>query len=87
MKHNHEGGILVEPDFERLSVEKAVQLFKGWGFLVEQGPGQEEVTLILEGPGYRSHYVYEPQELPEMAASVLRVRWCTGAMMAPASDV
>lgn len=71
----------MEPDFEKLSFEKAVQLFKEWGFLVEQGPRPEEVTLILEGPAHRSYYVCELEKLLEMAASVLRVRWCTGAVM------
>jgi hypothetical protein len=77
----------LEPDFEKLSFEKAVQLFKGWGFLVEQGPRYGEVTLILEGPDHRSHYVCETEKLPEMAKSVLRMRWCTGAMMVPVLDV
>ena len=78
---------MLETDFEKLSFEKSVELFKEWGFLVEQGPRHGEVTLILEGPGYRSYYVCEPEKLPEMAASVLRVRWRTGAMLAPVSDV
>jgi hypothetical protein len=73
----------VEPDFEMLSFEKAVELFKEWGFLVEQGPRYGEITLILEGPDHRSCFVCEPEKLPEMAASVLRVRWHTGAMIAP----
>jgi hypothetical protein len=77
----------LEPDFEKLPFEKAVQLFKEWGFLVEQGPRYGEVTLILEGSDHRSYYVCEIEKLPEMAASVLRVRWCTGAMMAPLLDV
>ena len=73
-------------DVGKLSFEKAVQLFKGWGFLVEQGPRYGEVTLILEGPDHRSCYVCESEKLAEMLASVLRVRWCTGAMIAPVSD-
>ena len=77
----------MEPDFEKLSFEKAVQLFKGWGFLVEQGPRDGEVTLMLEGPDHRSYYVCEPEKLREMAACVLRVRWCTGAMLASVADV
>ena len=77
----------MEPDFRKLSFEKAVQLFKRWGFLVEQGPRDGEVTLILEGPDHRSYYVCETEELPEMAKSVLRMRWSTGAMMAPVLDV
>jgi len=77
----------LEPDFEKLPFEKAVQLFKGWGFLVEQGPRHGEVTLMLEGPDHRSYYVCEPEMLTEMARSVLRVRWCTGAMLAPLADL
>jgi len=73
----------LKPDFEKLSFEKAVQLIKGWGFVVEQGPRHGEVSLIFEGPDHRSYYVCETEKLPEMATSVLRVRWCTGAMMAP----
>jgi len=75
--------MLLEPDFEKLSFEKAVQLFQEWGFLVEQGPRHGEVTLTLEGPDHRSYYVCETEKLPEMATSALRVRWRTGAMMAP----
>ena len=77
----------MEPDFEKVSFEKAVQLFKGWGFLVEEGPRHGEVALILEGPSHRSCYVCEIENLPGMAESVLRVRWGTGAMMAPVLDV
>ena len=77
----------MEPDFAKLSFEKAVQLFKGWGFTVEQGPRHGEVTLMLEGPGHRSYYVCETEQLPEMANSVLRMRWCAGAMMVPVLDV
>ncbi|HYA90908.1 MAG TPA: hypothetical protein VEK32_05360 [Thermodesulfobacteriota bacterium] len=72
----------MEPDFQKLSFEKAVRLLKGWGFLVEQGPRPGEVTLILEGSTRRSYYVCEPDKLLEMAAAILHVRWCTGAMMA-----
>ena len=77
----------MEPDFEKLSFEKAVQLFKAWGFLVEQGLRHGEVTLVLEGPGFRSYYVCETEKLPEMATAVLRVRWCSGAMTAPVLDM
>jgi hypothetical protein len=77
----------LEPDFEKLSFEKAVQLFKEWGFLVEQGPRQGEVTLIHEGPGHRSYYVCETKKLPEMAKSILNVRWYNGAMMSPVLGV
>ena len=78
---------MLETDFEKLSFEKAVELFKEWGFLVEQGPRHGEVTLILQGSDHRSYYVCESEKLPEMAASVLRVRWRTGAMLSPVSDV
>jgi hypothetical protein len=57
-----------------MSFERAVQLFQEWGFRVEEGPGHEEVTLILEGPGHRSYYVYEVTRLPQIAAAALRVR-------------
>jgi len=77
----------VEPDFEKLSFEEVVQLFKGWGFLVEHGPRTSEVTLILEGPTHRSYCVCDPEQLREMAAAVLRVRWCTIAMMGSVLDV
>lgn len=74
----------MEPDFETLSFEKAVQLFKRWGFLVEQGPRRGEVTLVLEGPRHRSYYVYDAEKLPEIAKCVLRMRWYTGAITSPA---
>ena len=77
----------MEPDFGELSFEKAVQLFNGWGFTVEQGPRHGEVTLILGGPDHRSYYVCETEKLPEMAKSVLRMRCYAGAMMAPVLDV
>ena len=71
----------MEPDFQKLSFEKAVRLLKGWGFLVEQGPRPGEVTLIFEGPDHRSYYVCETEKLSEMAAFILRVRWYSGTMM------
>jgi len=77
----------MRPNFEELSAEKAIQLFKEWGFLIEQGPGSGQVTLILEGPDHRSYYVYEATHLPEMAAAILDVRWRNGAMMSPVLDV
>jgi hypothetical protein len=76
----------LEPNFAKLSLERAVQLFQGWGFRVEEGPGHEEVTLILEGPAHRSYYVYEVAQLPQIAAAVLGVRWNTGAIKAPVLD-
>jgi hypothetical protein len=77
----------LETDFEKLSSEKAVQLFREWGFLVQQGPRAEEVTLILEGPNYRSYYVCQPEELAEMAVTILRQRLRSGALMTPVLDV
>ena len=79
--------IMLETDFEKLSFEKAVQLFKEWGFLVQQGPRTEEVTLILEGPNHRSYCVCQPEKLAEMAAAISRQRLRTGAMMTPVLDV
>jgi len=73
----------LEPEFEKLSFEKAVQLFEGWGFLVEQGSRDGEMTLILEGPDHRSYYGCETEKLPDIAKSVLLMRWYTGVMMAP----
>ena len=64
----------MEPDLVKLSFERAVQLFEEWGFRVEEGPGHEEVTLILEGSSHRSYYVYEITRLPQIAAAALRVR-------------
>ena len=78
---------MLETDFEKLSFEKAVQLFKEWGFIVHQGPGIAEVTLILEGPTHRSYYVCQAEQLAEMAAAILRQRLRTGAMMTPVLDL
>jgi len=78
---------VLETDFERLSFEKAVQLFKGWGFLVQEGPGPGEVTIILDGPNSRPFSVCYPEQLSEMAAVILRVRLLTGAMTVPVLDV
>ena len=64
----------LESNLAKLSLEKAVQLFREWGFRVEAGPGHGEVTLILEGPDYRSYSVYAAGELPQIAAVALRVR-------------
>jgi hypothetical protein len=76
------GGQVLETDWEKMSSEKAVQLFEEWGFLVQPGPKTNEVTLILEEPTQRSYYVCETKKLPEMAEAVLRVRWTSGAIMA-----
>jgi hypothetical protein len=73
----------VEPDFETLSFEEAVRLFKEWGFLVEPGPRPEEVTLVIEGAAHRSYHVFEAAELPRLAAVILRTRWRAGAILAP----
>jgi hypothetical protein len=72
-------------NFDNLSLEKAVQLFKEWGFLVEQSPGHGEVTLVQ--PEQRSYCVCETIQLPRVASAILRVRWRTGAMMSPVLDV
>ena len=77
----------MEPYFKTLSLKKAVRLFKGWGFLVEPGPGTEEVTLVLERPVHRSYYVYKRAQLPQIATAALRVRWRTGALLPPVLDV
>jgi hypothetical protein len=77
----------LEPHFETLSFEKAIQLFKGWGFLVEPGPGTEEITLVLERLAHRSCYVYKAGQLPQIATAALRVRWRTGALLAPLLDI
>ena len=69
----------MESNFSKLSFERAVQLFEEWGFRVEEGPGHDEVTLILEGPAHRSYYVYEVTRLPQIAAAALRVRRNIGA--------
>ena len=76
-----------DPDPEKLSFEKAAQLFKEWGFLVEFGPRASEVTLILDGVSHRTFCVCEPGQLSEMAAAILRVRWQNGAMIASVKDV
>jgi hypothetical protein len=77
----------LEPYCETLSFEKAIRLFKGWGFMVEPGPGTEEVTLVLERPAHRSYYVYKTAQLPQIAAAAMRVRWRIGALLAPVLDV
>ena len=69
----------MESHIEKLSCERAIQMFQEWGFRVEEGPGHEEVTLILEEPGHRSYYVYEVAQLPQIAEAALRVRRNIGA--------
>ena len=78
---------MLETDFEKLSFEKAVRLFREWGFLVQEGPGPAEVTIILDGPNSRTFCVCYPEQLSEMAAVILRVRLLTGAMTVPVLDV
>ena len=68
------------PDFGSLSFEEAIRLFKQWGFQVEPGPRPEEITLILEGPDYRTYSVHDAHVLPEMAAVALRARWQNGTL-------
>ena len=68
------------PDFGSLSFEDTIRLFKQWGFQVEPGPRPEEVTLILEGPDYRTYSVHDAHVLPEMAAVALRARWQNGTL-------
>ncbi len=77
----------MEPTFEELSVEGAIQLFKEWGFLVEQGPRTEEVTLILQGRAHRSCHVFETALLPKLAVAALQVRWCNGVILRHLQDV
>jgi hypothetical protein len=59
---------------DSLSFEQAIRLFKQWGFRVEPGPQPGEVTLIAEGPDYRTYAVYEAHLLPQIASVALRVR-------------
>jgi hypothetical protein len=66
---------------DAVSFEEAIRLFKEWGFLVEPGPRPEEVTLILEGPDYRSYSVHPASELAPMAAVALRVRQRNGVKL------
>lgn len=69
------------PDFSSLSFEDAIRLFKQWGFQVEPGPRPGDVTLLLEGPDYRTYSVHDAHMLPEMAAVALRARWQNGVLM------
>ena len=66
--------------FKEPSFEDAVKLFKQWGFQVEPGPRPEQVTLILEGPDYRTYSVYDAHMLPQIASVALRVRWQNGSL-------
>jgi hypothetical protein len=73
--------------FEKLSFEKAVQLFQEWGFLVRPGPGPGEVTLILDETTNRSYCVCQPRQLAEMAEVILRHRLRTSAVRRPVLDI
>jgi len=59
---------------ESLSFERAVSLFKSWGFVVEPGPQPDEVSLIIRTPDHQNTSVYPAAMLPEIAAVALRVR-------------
>lgn len=68
------------PNFTSISFEDAVRLFLRWGFQVEPGPRPDQVTLILQGPDHRTYCVYPAGLLTELAATALRVRYCSGAL-------
>jgi hypothetical protein len=63
---------------DSVSFEEAIRLFKEWGFLVEPGPQPGDVTLILEGPDYRTYSVHPASELAQMATVALRIRQRNG---------
>ena len=73
--------------FKRLSFDRAVALFKQWGFEIEVGPRVGEVTLILEGPDFRTTTVYEASILPEIAGVAQQIRWQNGVCVAPSRQV
>jgi hypothetical protein len=58
-----------------LTYQEAIHLFEQWGFQVESGPRADEVTLILEGPDFRTFTVHPKSVLPQMATVILAVRW------------
>ncbi len=68
------------PDFASLTFVDAIKLFREWGFQVEPGPRPEEVTLILEALDHRTYAVHPAQELTQMAAAALQVRWRNGSL-------
>ena len=68
--------------FKQLSFDSAVALFKQWGFEIEVGPRVGEVTLILDGPDFRTTTVYEASMLPDIAGAALEIRWRNGACVA-----
>jgi hypothetical protein len=57
-----------------MSFEKAVSLFKSWGFTVEPGPELDEVTFWIDAAGRRTFCVYPARLLPEIAAVIQRVQ-------------
>jgi hypothetical protein len=78
---------VLETDFEELSFEEEMRLFKEWGFLLERGPRTDEVTIILEGPTHRSYYVCEPEQLAKMASAILLQRLRISAAMTLMRDL
>jgi len=72
--------------FKPLSFDSAVALFKQWGFEIEVGPRVGEVTLILEGPDFRTTTVYEACMLPDIAGAAQQARWQNGACVARSSE-
>jgi len=69
--------------FKRLTFEDAVHLFEQWGFDVEAGPRPSEVTLILDGPGFRTTTVYKSAMLPDIAGVAQEIRWRNGSCFGP----
>lgn len=69
-----------------LTYSEAVSLFEHWGFQVESGPREGEVTLILETPDSRTCVVHPREMLPQMAAVALVVRWRNGRVMQEATQ-
>jgi hypothetical protein len=57
-----------------LSFERAINLFKDWGFRVEPGPEADEVTLWIDAADHRVCCVYPAELLPEIASISLQVR-------------
>ena len=56
-----------------ISFEDAVRLLRGWGFLVQAGPGPGEVTLIMQGPDFQTSTVHKAEMLPEITAVLLQI--------------
>jgi hypothetical protein len=79
--------IVLKRDFEKMSFQKAAQLFEDWGFRLQPGPRAEEITVILEGPAHRSYLVCHPEQLAEMAAVILRQRLRNHTLLSPMSYI